>query len=290
MFLQSTPTFEPRWQRDAQPVTNYFQAALAHKTLSQHENELSLSLTRSDNASWGYHSVYTLVGLGEVLSVRTSTINRVTLSTICPSACLSLGYSFCFSSCISFCSSLLQSSPTFEPRRQRDAQNDTNQLQVAPAHITLGQHGNELSLSPTILNNASWGYHSKCTPVGLGEVLRVWSFPPNRVIFSTICVSACLSLCSRFCLSFQTSFRSSPLQSMSTLETITQTSNQGGKTVYDDNSSSSRRAPSSPKEKCVAGASSRVLVSEAPGWYLITSVNERGDQTCQIFPRIFVLL
>ena len=73
------------------------------------------------------------------------------------------------------------------------------------------------------------------------------------------------------------------------VEAIKQTSNRGRKTVYDDNSSSSRRAPSSPKEKCVAGASSRVLVSEAPGWYLITSVNERGDQICQIFPRICVL-
>ena len=100
-LLQFTPTFDPRWQRDTQLATNQFQSASAHMTHCQHETELSLSFTRPNNASWGYHSVSAPVGLGEVLHVRSSTINRVTFSTICPSARLS------------FCYSVLQSTPTF---------------------------------------------------------------------------------------------------------------------------------------------------------------------------------
>ena len=74
------------------------------------------------------------------------------------------------------------------------------------------------------------------------------------------------------------------------VDTIMQTTNQVGKMVYDDTSSPARRAPFTPKKKCVAGASSRVLVSEAPGWYLITSVEERGDQSCLTPSRLFVSL
>ena len=47
-----------------------------------------------------------------------------------------------------------------------------------------------------------------------------------------------------------------------------------------DTLSPAPRAPSSPKEKRVAGAPSHVLVSEAPGWYLIMDLDESGDQTC----------
>ena len=52
----------------------------------------------------------------------------------------------------------------------------------------LCQHGDELSLSPPKPNNASWGYHSVSTPVGLGEVLHVWSITPNRVTFNTMTI------------------------------------------------------------------------------------------------------
>ena len=53
----------------------------------------------------------------------------------------------------------------------------------------LCQHGDELSLSPPKPNNASWGYnHSVSTPVGLGEVLHVWSITRNRVTFNTMTI------------------------------------------------------------------------------------------------------
>ena len=67
----------------------------------------------------------------------------------------------------------------------------TNQSHFASAHMTPSQHENELSLSPPKPNNASWGYnHSVSTPVGLGEVLNVWSITPNRVTFNTITISS----------------------------------------------------------------------------------------------------
>ena len=58
------------------------------------------------------------------------------------------------------------------------------------------------------------------------------------------------------------------------------TPNQAIKMAHFDTLSPAPRAPSSSKEKRVAGASSHVLVSEAPGWYLIMEVDERGGQTC----------
>ena len=106
----------------------------------------------------------------------------------CPSACFRLCYGFSFSFCISSCSSLLQFIPTVEPRWHRDTPPVINQFQVAPAHTTLGQHENEPSLSHTKPNNASWGYHSVYTPVGLGEVLPVCSSTLNRVTFNTIAI------------------------------------------------------------------------------------------------------
>ena len=125
-----------------------------------------------------------------MLPVCSSAINRVIFSTIYPSACLSLYYSYCFSFRVSFCSSPLQSTSTYEPRWQRNTQPITNQSQFASAYTTLCQHGNELSLSPPNLNNASWGYHSVTTPVGLREVLHVWSITPNRVTFNAISISS----------------------------------------------------------------------------------------------------
>ena len=65
------------------------------------------------------------------------------------------------------------------------------------------------------------------------------------------------------------------------VDTIMQTTNQVWKMVYDDTSSPARRAPFTPKKKCVAGASSRVLVSEAPGWYLIKGVLASGVPSCR---------
>ena len=54
--------------------------------------------------------------------------------------------------------------------------------------MTHCQHEIELSLSFTRPNNASWGYHSVYTPVGLGEVLHVWSFTHNRANFNTFTI------------------------------------------------------------------------------------------------------
>ena len=74
------------------------------------------------------------------------------------------------------------------------------------------------------------------------------------------------------------------------VDTFKQTTNLVGTMVYEDTSATALRAPSTPKEKCVAGASSRVLVSEAPGWYLIKGVVERGVPCCRTPPRLFVSL
>ena len=65
----------------------------------------------------------------------------------------------------------------------------TNRFQYAPAHATLCQCENERSLSHPKLNNASWGYnHSIHTPLGLGEVLPLWPFTPNRVTSDTFTI------------------------------------------------------------------------------------------------------
>ena len=64
----------------------------------------------------------------------------------------------------------------------------SNWFQSAAAHITHGQYKDEISLSPPKPNNASWGYHSVYTPVGLGEVLHVWSFTHNRANFNTFTI------------------------------------------------------------------------------------------------------
>ena len=64
----------------------------------------------------------------------------------------------------------------------------SNWFQSAAAHITHGQYKDKISLSPPKPNNASWGYHSVYTPVGLGEVLHVWSFTHNRANFNTFTI------------------------------------------------------------------------------------------------------
>ena len=152
---------------------------LAYSTYPTLCDWLPLHSSRADNSLSYWQIVPSSYPLHSDRSRAQITWNSENTSTNCyihcPSTRLSLCFSFCFSSCIRFCSSLLQSTLTFEPRWQRDAQPNTNQFQVAPAHTTLGQHENELSLSPPKLNNASWGYHSVSTPVGLGEVLHEWS-------------------------------------------------------------------------------------------------------------------
>ena len=74
------------------------------------------------------------------------------------------------------------------PRKHIRWETVPNLFQSATAHATNGQYKDEISLSSPKPNNASWGYHSVYTPVGLGEVLHVWSFTPNRVTSNTFTI------------------------------------------------------------------------------------------------------
>ena len=123
-----------------------------------------------------------------MLHVCPSIINRLTINTFCLSACLSLCLCFCLGFRISFRSCLLQFTPILDLTWHRDMKLTTNQFQSASAHMTLCQQEIEISLSFTRPNNASWGYHSVYTPVGLGKVLPVCSSTLNRVTFNTITI------------------------------------------------------------------------------------------------------